>query len=185
MNRTPLCALLLTLAACGGEPAPQDTAAPAAEAQAAAPAQPAAQPDAPQYLETCTLVPAEAVAALLAPNGRNTTVEMAHSPGGGLCSYPLADYTSLALTATRLATPEAAANGLAYSREAMGQNVTVTPIPGMGDEAFEYGQAHIPEHVVNVRRGSLVLQARATKGERLPEIARALARLGLERIPAQ
>ena len=100
---------------------------------------PAAVADQP--LDLCRLMPVADVAGILQANGADTVTEQ--KPGaGGMCSYlhvpQPGDYrTKLLIDVTRMDSADQAGQALAAHRQDFaGRGVTVTPVPGLGDEAF-------------------------------------------------
>ncbi|SEJ01982.1 hypothetical protein [Frateuria terrea] len=123
----------LLLAGCSSH-APADGAT--ASAQAAAQASPADQP-----LDLCRLMPVADVASTLQANGADTVTEQKPSVGG-MCSYlhvpEPGDYrTKLLIDFTRMSSADQAQQALAAHRQDFaGRGIAVTPVPGLGDEAF-------------------------------------------------
>ncbi|MBP1473263.1 DUF3558 family protein [Frateuria sp. MAH-13] len=102
---------------------------------------PSAPAMADQPLDLCQLMPVADVAAILQANGADTVTEQ-KAGAGGMCSYlhqpEPGDYRAkLLIDFTRMASPEQAAQALAARREDFtGRGIGVTPVPGLGDEAF-------------------------------------------------
>lgn len=121
----------LLLAGCSSHDQATDTTASTPPAPAAA----------DQPLDLCQLMPVADVAAILQANGADTVTEQ-KAGAGGMCSYlhqpQPGDYrTKLLIDFTRMASPEQAAQALAANREDFtGRGLNVTPVPGLGDEAF-------------------------------------------------
>lgn len=111
-----------------------DTAQPAAHtAQAsAAPARP---------LDLCQLMPVGEVATTLQAHGADTVTEQKQG-AGGMCSYlhvprPGDYHTRLLIDFTRMPSPAQAQASLATQRHMFSdRGMAVTPVPGLGDEAF-------------------------------------------------
>ncbi|HET6804391.1 MAG TPA: hypothetical protein VFH59_02985 [Frateuria sp.] len=102
-------------------------------------------PDTPavadQPLALCQLMPVADVAGILEANGADTVTTQ--TPGaGGMCSYlhqpQPGDYrTRLLIDLTRMASPEQAQQALAAHRQDFtDRGIAVTPVPGLGEEAF-------------------------------------------------
>lgn len=94
-----------------------------------------------QPLDLCQLMPVADVASILQANGADTVNQQ--TPGaGGMCSYlhqpQPGDYrTKLLIDFTRMASPDQAGQALAAHRQDFtGRGINVTPVPGLGDEAF-------------------------------------------------
>jgi hypothetical protein len=81
------------------------------------------------------------VASVLQANGADTVTEQKLG-AGGMCSYlhqpQPGDYrTKLLIDFTRMASPDQAKQALAAHRQDFtGRGTPVTPVPGLGDEAF-------------------------------------------------
>jgi hypothetical protein len=123
----------LLLAGCSSHDQAADTSAGAPTAAAPAAAD--------QPLELCSLMPVADVAGILQANGADTVTEQ--TPGaGGMCSYlhqpKPGDYrTKLLIDFTRMASPDQAKQALAAHRQDFtDRGMAVTPVPGLGDEAF-------------------------------------------------
>lgn len=104
-------------------------------------APPAASAAPEQPLDLCRLMPLADVAALLQANGADTVTEL--KPGaGGMCSYQHVpqpgDYrTKLLIDFTRMPSADQAQAALAAHRQDfLDRGIGVTPVPGLGDEAF-------------------------------------------------
>ncbi|MGN6282387.1 hypothetical protein [Frateuria sp.] len=121
----------LLLAGCSSHDQATDTTASTSSAPAMA----------DQPLDLCQLMPVADVAAILQANGADTVTEQ-KAGAGGMCSYlhqpQPGDYrTKLLIDFTRMASPEQAGQALAAHREDFtGRGISVTPVPGLGDEAF-------------------------------------------------
>ena len=135
MKRFPVALVLggLLLAGCSSHDQAADTAAGTST--------PTAPAVADQPLDLCQLMPVADVAAILQANGADTVTEQ--KPGaGGMCSYlhqpQPGDYrTKLLIDFTRMASSDQAGQALAAHREDFtGRGINVTPVPGLGDEAF-------------------------------------------------
>lgn len=92
-------------------------------------------------LDLCRLMPVADVASTLQANGADTVTEQ--KPGaGGMCSYlhvpRPGDYrTKLLIDFTRMSSADQAQQALAANRQDFaGRGIAVTPVPGLGDEAF-------------------------------------------------
>lgn len=100
---------------------------------------PAAAPDQP--LDLCRLMPVGDVAGILQANGADTVTEQKKG-AGGMCSYlhvpRPGDYrTKLLIDFTRMPSAEQAQAVLASQRRDFSdRGMAVTPVPGLGDEAF-------------------------------------------------
>lgn len=92
-------------------------------------------------LDLCQLMPLADVAATLQASGADTVTEK-KTGAGGMCSYlhvpQPGDYrTKLLIDFTRMASPAQAQAALAaHRRDFTDRGMTVTAIPGLGDEAF-------------------------------------------------
>jgi hypothetical protein len=135
MKRFPMAVALggLLLAGCSSHDRATDTAA-----STPTPSAPAV---ADQPLDLCKLMPVAEVARIRQATGADTVTRQ--TPGaGGMCSYlhqpqPGEYRTKLLIDFTRMASPDPAAQALAAHREDFtGRGVQVTPVPGLGEEAF-------------------------------------------------
>lgn len=94
-----------------------------------------------QPLDLCQLMPVGEVAALLQANGADTVSEQ-KTGAGGMCSYlhvpkPGEYRTRLLIDFTRMESSDQAQAALAaHRRDFADRGVAVTPVPGLGDEAF-------------------------------------------------
>jgi len=124
----------LLLAGCSSHDQATDTTA-----STPAPSDAAAAADKP--LDLCQLMPVADVAGILQSHGADTVTEQ-KSGAGGMCSYlhqpQPGDYrTKLLIDFTRMASPDQAGQALAAHRQDFtGRGISVTPVPGLGDEAF-------------------------------------------------
>lgn len=123
----------LLLAGCSSHDQAADTGA-----GTSAPAAPAVV-DRP--LDLCRLMPVADVAATLQAHGADTVTEQ-KAGAGGMCSYlhqpQPGDYrTRLLIDFTRMASADQAGQALAtYREDFTGRGIDITPVPGLGDEAF-------------------------------------------------
>jgi hypothetical protein len=92
-------------------------------------------------LDLCRLMPVADVAGILQAHGADTVSEQ--KPGaGGMCPYlhvpqPGDCRTRLLIDFTRMASSDDARQALAAHRQDFaGRGIAVTPVPGLGDEAF-------------------------------------------------
>ena len=143
-----------------------------------------------QPLDLCQLMPVADVAAILQANGADTVTEQKASVGG-MCSYlhvpQPGDYrTRLLIDFTRMPSADQAKVALDANRQDfIGRGMAVTPVPGLGDEAF-LAEAEGAEGLklrVGAYQGQINLQVEDRPPATLRPAVLALGKQVLARLP--